>query len=318
MIHGLVAINKEKGISSHDAVARARRLFRTKKAGHFGTLDPNATGLLLIALGQATRFFDFYVKQDKLYSGLIRFGYATRTYDAEGAPAGAKQPIDLATLDLESLLAGFRGRQLQMPPAFSAKKFKGKPLYTYARRQEAVSIAAVEISIHELSGRVVDAETLEFSALTSSGTYIRSLAHDLGQKAGCGAFLLELKRERIGSFTLDQAKTLDDVAALAAEGRELETVIPIEKLLEEYPKMIVNQAGRRCITNGMALKAADVVKILPAASNDFFRIFDDEGKLLAIAEKEPHAMSFKPYLVIPADEQEKESVSVSDSVSNRT
>ena len=301
MIHGLIAINKEKGISSHDAVARVRRLFHTKKAGHFGTLDPNATGLLLIALGQATRFFDFYVKQDKLYSGLVRFGYATRTYDAEGAPTGAKQPVDLNTLDLESLLSGFRGRQLQMPPAFSAKKFKGKPLYTYARRQETVSVAAVEITIHELSGRVVDPETLEFTALTSSGTYIRSLAHDLGQKAGCGAFLLELKRERIGAFTLEQALPLDDIAALEAEGKALQAVIPIERLLEEYPKMIVNQVGRRCISNGMALKAADVLKIFPAASNDYFRIFDDEGKLLAIAEKEPHSMSFKPYLVIPED-----------------
>jgi tRNA pseudouridine55 synthase len=148
---------------------------------------------------------------------------------------------------------------------------------------------------------VVDPETLEFTALTSSGTYIRSLAHDLGQKVGCGAYLLELKRERIGAFTLDQALPLDDVAALATEGKALQAVIPIERLLEEYPKMIVNQVGRRCISNGMALKAADVLKIFPAASNDYFRIFDDEGKLLAIAEKEPHAMSFKPYLVIPED-----------------
>ena len=303
MIHGLIAVDKEKGISSHDAVARVRRILDTRKAGHFGTLDPNATGLLLIALGQATRFFDFYVKQDKLYTGLIRFGAATSTYDAEGALAGPLQPVDLAAVDLESLLAGFRGRQLQVPPAFSAKKFRGKPLYTYARRQEPVHIAAVEVTIHELTGRAVDAATLEFRALTSSGTYIRSLAHDLGQKLGCGAYLLELRRERIGRFTLEQAVTLDQAAAMADAGRALQAVIPIEKLLEEYPKMIVNQAGRRCVCNGMALKAADVLKIFPTASNDFFRIFDDEGKLLAIVEKEPHNLSFKPYLVIPADDQ---------------
>ncbi len=299
MIHGLIAVDKEKGFSSHDAVARVRRIFHTRKAGHFGTLDPNATGLLLIALGQATRFFDFYVKQDKLYTGLIRFGVATSTYDAEGAPAGPPQPVDLAAVDIESLLAGFRGKQLQVPPAFSAKKFKGKPLYTYARRQEPVQVAAVEVTIHELTGRAADAATLEFRALTSSGTYIRSLAHDLGRKLGCGAHLLELKRERIGRFTLEQAVTLKRAAEMAAAGQELQAVTPIEKLLEEYPKMIVNPAGRRCISNGMALKAADVLKIFPAASNDFFRIFDDEGKLLAIAEKEPHNMSFKPYLVIP-------------------
>ena len=303
MIHGLIAVDKEKGISSHDAVARVRRIFRMKKAGHFGTLDPNATGLLLIAMGQATRFFDFYVKQDKLYSGRIRFGYATSTYDSEGQPLGEKRPIDLGRIDIEVLLSGFRGTLLQAPPAFSAKKFKGKPLYTYARRRQPVSIDPVEVRIHELTGRAIDADTLEFRALTSSGTYIRSLAHDLGQKAGPGAFLLELKREMIGSFSLEQAVTLERLAELEMEGKALQAVIPIERLLEEYPKMIVNPAGRRCISNGMALKASDVLKIFPAPSTDFFRIFDDEGKFLAIAEKEPHAMSFKPYLVIPEDEK---------------
>ncbi len=303
MIHGLVAVDKERGISSHDAVARVRRLLGVRKAGHFGTLDPSATGLLLIALGQATRFFDFFVKQDKLYSGLIRFGVATSTYDSEGEALGPPRPVDLAAVDMDALLAGFRGRQLQVPPAFSAKKFKGKPLYTYARRRQPVAIEPVEVFIHELSARAVAADTLEFRALTSSGTYIRSLAHDLGRKLGCGAFLLELKRERIGRFALQGAVTLEQLAALAAAGRELEAITPIERLLEEYPKMIVNQAGRRCISNGMALKASDVLKIFPAASTDFFRIFDDEGKLLAIAEKEPHNMSFKPYLVIPSEHE---------------
>ncbi len=301
MIHGLIAVDKERGISSHDAVACVRRLLHTKKAGHFGTLDPNATGLLLIALGQATRFFDFYVKQDKLYSGLIRFGYATSTYDTEGQPLGEKRPCDLGSIDLEGLLAGFRGTMRQAPPAFSAKKFKGRPLYTYARRQQPVSVAPVEVRIHELTGRALDGSTLEFRARTSSGTYIRSLAHDLGQKVGCGAFLLELKRERIGAFGLEGAVTLERLATLAAEGKALQAVIPIERLLEEYPKMIVNPAGRRCVANGMALRAADVLKIFPTASDDYFRVFDDEGKLLAIVEKELHNMSFKPYLVIPED-----------------
>ena len=302
MIHGLIAVNKEKGISSHALVARIRRLYQTKKAGHFGTLDPTATGLLLIALGQATRFFDFYVKQNKLYSGLIRFGFATSTYDSEGKPRQAKQEVDLCQIDLESLLAGFRGRQLQMPPAFSAKKFKGKPLYTYARRQQEVPINAVEVTIHELTGRVIDRDTLEFRALTSSGTYIRSLAHDLGQKVGVGAYLLELKRERIGSFGLEQAKTLTEIENLLEAGNGLQAVIPIESLLDEFPKMIVSQTGRRCICNGMALKAADVLKIFPAQSTVYFRIFDDEGKLLAIAQKEAHSLSFKPYLVFPVED----------------
>lgn len=299
MIHGLVVINKEKGITSHSVVERVRRLFGTKKAGHFGTLDPQATGVMLVALGQATRFFDFYVKQEKLYSGLIRFGFATTTYDSEGSPQAAKQNVNLFQIDLKALLAQFRGEQLQLPPIFSAKKFKGKPLYKYARRHQEVPISPVAVKIHQLTGRVIDSETMEFTALTSAGTYIRSLAHDLGQKVGSGAFLLELKRERIGSFTLQQALTLGGIEALVAAGKALQAVIPIESLLDEYPKMIVNPAGRRCICNGMALKASDVMKIFPAASTDYFRVFDDEGKLLAIAEKEPQAMSFKSSLVFP-------------------
>jgi tRNA pseudouridine55 synthase len=299
MIHGLIVVNKDKGITSHTVVERIRRLFGTKKSGHFGTLDPQATGVMLVALGQATRFFDFYVKQEKLYTGLIRFGFATTTYDSEGSPQTAKQAIDLFQIDLEALLAQFRGAQMQLPPIFSAKKFKGKPLYKYARRNQAVDIKPASVNIHRLTGRVIDPETLEFAALTSAGTYIRSLAHDLGQKVGVGAFLLELKREMIGAFTLRQARTLGEIEALCAAGNALQAVIPIEMLLNEYPKMIVNPVGRRCICNGMALKASDVLKIFPAPNTAYFRIFDDEGKLLAIAEKEPQAMSFKSSLVFP-------------------
>ncbi|HSQ34401.1 MAG TPA: tRNA pseudouridine(55) synthase TruB [Candidatus Binatia bacterium] len=299
MIHGLIVVNKEKGMTSHTVVDRVRRIFAIKKAGHFGTLDPQATGVMLVALGQATRFFDFYVKQEKLYTGLIRFGYATTTYDSEGSPQSAKQDIDLFHVDLEALLDRFRGGQMQLPPMFSAKKFKGKPLYKYARRNQDVAVQPVAVKIHQLTGRAIDLETMEFSALTSAGTYIRSLAHDLGQAVGVGAFLLELKREKIGAFTLRQARTLGEIEALVAAGNGLQAVIPIESLLDEYPKMIVNPAGRRCVCNGMALKASDVLKIFPAASNDHFRIFDDEGKLLAIAEKEPQTMSFKSSLVFP-------------------
>jgi tRNA pseudouridine55 synthase len=299
MIHGLVVVNKEKGMTSHAVVDRVRRLFATKKAGHFGTLDPQATGVMLVALGQATRFFDFYVKQEKLYSGLIRFGYATSTYDSEGVPLAEKQSIDLTRIDLEGLLAPFRGSQMQLPPMFSAKKFKGKPLYKYARRNQEVAVSPVAVKIHSLTGRVIDPETLEFSALTSAGTYIRSLAHDLGQKAKVGAFLLELKREKIGAFGLEQARTLGEIGDMVASGNALNSVIPIESMLGEYSKMIVNPVGRRCVCNGMALKASDVLKLFPAASNDYFRVFDDEGKLLAIAQKEPGAMSFKSCLVFP-------------------
>lgn len=299
MIHGLVVVCKEKGLSSHDVVAILKKVYHTPKTGHFGTLDPAASGILLIALGHATKFFDFYVKKEKCYTGIIRFGLATTTYDGEGEPLGERSVVDLHTMDIEALLSEFRGSIVQLPPPYSAKKFRGKPLYRYARRNQDVERRPSQVQIHSLTGHMVSPDQLAFEAITSAGTYIRSLAHDIGLKAGCGAHLQELRRERIGSFSLDQALTVAEIRQRAETGDTLSVVIPFESLLPEFPKLIVNPEGRRGALNGMPLPPSAILKFLPAESNDYFRIFDDEGQFLAVYRRALDSAVFRAHIVFP-------------------
>ena len=304
--HGLILVNKPRCITSHAVVDKIRSLFKVKKVGHFGTLDPGAEGLLLIGIGKATKFFDFYIKKKKLYSGTITFGYATTTYDTEGEPLGDPQPIDLRTTDINRLLEKFKGKQKQFPPIYSAKKFKGRPLYKYARenKTDGINIKPVEVEIFSLEGKIIDETHLWFRAETSSGTYIRSLAHEMGQELGVGAFLEELRREGVGEFPLEKAFTLEQIAAYVKTGEISGVVTPIEALLPEFPKIIVSPGGRRTVLNGGPLLPGDVVKIIspqdPEKNSEYFRLFDDEGKLLGLASRALKMMQFKPYIVFPA------------------
>ena len=299
MISGLIAINKPKNISSHAIVENIRKLFNTKKVGHFGTLDPMAEGLLLVGIGKTTKFFNFYMKKKKLYSGIIKFGFSTSTYDMEGLPTSEEKKIDLTKIDVNSLLLDFTGEILQTPPIYSAKKYKGKPSYKYARENKKIELKPVRVKIYSLKGEVVNKNRLYFEALTSSGTYARSIAHDLGQKVGVGAHLEELKRERIGEFELDKSVSIEELVKSKNFMDITDFVIPIEKLLPEFPKIIVTQMGRKAVLNGMPLLSKDVIKIFPSESDIYFRLFDEQGKLLSIAQKEENKTRFKSNIVFP-------------------
>jgi tRNA pseudouridine55 synthase len=300
MIHGLLVINKPENMGSHRVVEKVRELYKVHKVGHFGTLDPLAKGVLLIGLGNATKFFNFYIKKKKQYSGKIRFGFSTTTYDREGDPQTEKIPVNLNKVNIERILSTFTGKILQTPPIFSAKKFKGKPLYKYARQKQEVELKPVPIEIFQLSGEVLDRETLGFKALTSSGTYIRSLAHDIGKAVGVGAYLLELTRECIGEFCLKDSFSLDEITLRVRDNSATSLIIPIEALLPEFPKIIVSHGGRKGVMNGMPLSPNDIVKIISGDNHiHFFRLFDDEGKLLAIARKNNEKQNFKPFIVFP-------------------
>jgi tRNA pseudouridine55 synthase len=258
-----------------------------------------AEGVLLVGIGKATKFFDFYIQKRKLYSGTIKLGYATSTYDREGTPLSEKKEIDLNAINLDSLLDEFTGEIKQIPPAYSAKKHKGKPLYKYARENKSVHIKPVSVSIYSLKKKVLSQDTIWFEAETSSGTYIRSLAHDIGQKLGVGAYLHTLKRLRIGEFDLSTAVPSQELTGSLDISCFSELVIPIESLLPEFPKVIVSPAGSRSVTNGAPLTPKDVLKIFPARSETHFRLFDEEGKLLAIARKDSKIRQFNPFIVFP-------------------
>ena len=297
MINGMVLVAKEKGTSSHDVVKKIKKIFNAKKAGHFGTLDPLAEGLLLVGVGNSTKFFDFFVGKNKIYSGLIKFGYATTTYDSEGDIVGDKKDIDINKIDLESILSSFRGKILQYPPIYSAKKHKGIPLYKYARKDIEVEILPKEIEIFSLETKIEGPDLLWFRAETSSGTYIRSLANNIGEKAGSGAFLAKLVREGIGEFTLDEASTLKELESLEWGTSIHKSLKPIELMLPEFPGIIVNYNGRRVVLNGGMLSLNDILKISSKSESENYRIFDDDGNLLAIARKDVILHKFKPFIV---------------------
>jgi len=299
MISGLLIVNKAGKETSHSVIERIRTLYGIPKAGHFGTLDPMAEGVLLVGLGKATKFFDFYIKKRKQYSGTIKFGFPTSTYDREGLPLSEKKKIDLNGIDLDSLLGEFTGEIRQTPPAYSAKKHKGKPLYKYARENKHVDIKPVLVSIYSLKGKIINPDTIWFEAETSSGTYIRSLAHDIGQKLGAGAYLDSLKRLRIGEFDLSGAVPSQELSERLDISNFQELVIPIESLLPEFPKVIVSPAGSRAVVNGAPLTPKEILKIYPAMNKTHFRLFDEEGKLLAIARKDLKIRQFNPFIVFP-------------------
>ena len=212
MRDGLLLLDKEPGFTSHDAVQKVRRILKQKKIGHCGTLDPDATGLLLLTLGTATRLTRFLIRAPKVYEGVVRFGVSTDTYDASGkvvAEAPAEAVAALTSEAVAAAMKGFEGEILQQPPPYSAKKVQGVKFYEMARRGEEVPTEPKEVTVYEFAplGEIEDGR-LRFRLACSSGTYARGLAHDLGAALGVGAHLAELRRTRIGNFQVDDALPL--------------------------------------------------------------------------------------------------------------
>ncbi len=255
-VNGAVVINKPRGITSHDVVAEVRKILLTHQVGHLGTLDPIATGVLPLLIGRATRLAQFYGARRKRYEGSIRFGFATDTYDADGRPLGEDQKPELTREQLEPFFEEFTGSFEQMPPPFSAKKIRGVPAHELAREHKPVKLKPVQVEVYEFRLLEVTGCEARFTVACSAGTYIRSLAHDLGQKLGCGAHLAQIVRTASGEFTLEQATTLEQLAAASASASEEELagaaapVIPVEKLLADMPYVMVNPVVERKIKHG--------------------------------------------------------------------
>ena len=225
-MNGVIIIDKPAGWTSHDVVNRMRRILGQRSIGHLGTLDPLATGVLPLVTGGLTRLAQFYMHSEKTYEGTIRFGFATNTYDADGDPVtpianqvgsdafvGPAATPELTLEILQPLAAKFQGVIQQTPPPFSAKKIQGVPAYKLARKQQEVILKPVEVEIKEFTLLSVDADRATFRARVASGTYMRSVAHDLGQLLGCGAHLESLRRTSVAEFDIAQAHTLEQVEA---------------------------------------------------------------------------------------------------------
>src|SRR5437879_5049007 len=236
---GALVINKPKGKTSHDVVDAVRHLAGFRQIGHLGTLDPLATGVLVLLLGTATRLVQFYAGRRKRYEAGFRFGFATDTYDSDGEAQGpdAAPALDAATI--EKFAAERAGRFEQMPPSFSAKKVKGRPAYELARKKQAVELKPVEVEIFEYKLKETEGSIARFVIECSSGTYIRSLAHEMGQKLGYGAHLAEISRTAVGEFSLEQALKLEELAEATRKGKFQDCVIKLEHLLPNFPSTTV-------------------------------------------------------------------------------
>jgi tRNA pseudouridine55 synthase len=294
-MNGGLIVDKPEGWTSHDVVGRLRRLAGTRRVGHTGTLDPFATGVLVVCVGSATRLSQFIVGCEKEYLATVRLGWATDTQDRTGERLGPTAASDEIPDDPDLLrreLAASSGEQDQLPPMYSAKKVGGKALYKMARAGQEVERKAVRVRAElSLAGRVARNDDgsvdVEVRVVCSAGTYVRTLAHDLGARLGCGAHLDALRRVRVGRFGIDDASTLE-----ALEGRVAERLVPPERLVADLATVVVDEAEAKRVANGNA-----IARDLDAPDGADCRVIGPDGSLLAIAAYDASSRAVRPKAV---------------------
>ena len=305
-MNGVVIIDKPSGLTSHDVVNRVRRILGQRGVGHLGTLDPSATGVLPIVLGNLTRLAQFYAHSEKTYEGVIRFGFATDTYDADGEPTTPPQDVRIDDVrincdELRALAAQFQGTIEQMPPPFSAKKIAGVPAYKLARKQQKVELKPVPVEIKEFEildttrGQTKDQAT--FRARVASGTYIRSVAHEMGQKLGCGAHLASLRRTAVAEFTIEDAHSLQALEAAMQQGSPESFVLTMlvhpRKLVPQLPCVTANEESAALIRSGRAVNLPEMSRAPQV------KVFHGQRDLIAIATRIAGTL-FHPKIVFSA------------------
>ncbi|MEJ7607339.1 MAG: tRNA pseudouridine(55) synthase TruB [Bryobacteraceae bacterium] len=293
-MNGVIVVDKQSGWTSHDIVNAIRRIAKTRKVGHLGTLDPLATGVLPLLLNRATRLAQFFRSSEKCYEATIAFGYSTDTYDVDGEATSPKTEVMLDASQIQLQLAGFLGKQLQRPPLVSAKKVAGVPAYKLARQKVEFELNAVEVEIFSIDLVACGRDEIIIRVHCSAGTYVRSIAHDLGKALGCGAHLKSLRRFSSGGFGFDVAHTLDELVKLSENGRLREALIPAARLLPEFPTETVDTTTIGFIRNGRDFHTSP---FRSAGGAKYVKAITEEGELIAIGEaKLPHL--YHPVLVL--------------------
>ncbi len=278
---GVIVVDKAAGWTSHDVVNKMRRIADTQRVGHLGTLDPAATGVLPVVVGKATRLAQFYTHSDKIYGCVVRFGWATNTYDADGAPAGEKREVTVNRAELEAALDRFRGEIMQTPPPVSAKKVDGKRAYELARKQIAVVLEPVKVQVHELELLSLEGGGARLRVHCSGGTYVRSIAHDLGTLLGCGAHLEQLRRLASGEFEIAGARTIPQLETLAADERLIDALVPAAEMMPSMASVYVEEASVRDIRNGRNFPASPFRERIDAK---YVKAVTRQGELVAVGE----------------------------------
>jgi tRNA pseudouridine55 synthase len=328
-MNGVVILDKPAGWTSHDVVNRMRRILGQRSIGHLGTLDPLATGVLPLVTGSLTRLAQFYIASEKTYEGVIRFGFATNTYDADGEPVGEPHSVCPTLEELQKLSAHFLGLIQQVPPPFSAKKIHGVPAYKLARKQQEVVLKAVEVEIKEFIILSVEADRAHFRARVASGTYMRSVAHEMGQRLGCGAHLESLRRTAVAEFDITQAHTIEEIehhkiglkevepqkavchsdrsfgfpkrkgseegepaVACAITGAITDLFVHPRQLLPHIPSVTADEPTVARIRSGRSINLPDV------SSARQVKVFEGQRELIAIATRIAGTL-FHPKIVFP-------------------
>ncbi|HET7892806.1 MAG TPA: tRNA pseudouridine(55) synthase TruB [Candidatus Sulfotelmatobacter sp.] len=296
-MNGVLIIDKPAGLTSHDVVNRARRILHERSIGHLGTLDPMATGVLPLVTGTLTRLAQFYTASEKTYEGTVRFGFATDTYDAEGEPTTTPQTVNLRAEEVEAVAGRFRGLLEQTPPPFSAKKIHGVPAYKLARQQKDVVLKPVQVEIKEFVILNVEVDRVRFRARVASGTYMRSVAHEMGRELACGAHLESLRRTSVAEFNLEDAHPLEEVATAAADASENaspgldDLFIHPRKLLPQFPSVTADEPTAARIRSGRTVNLPELSRARQV------KVFSGQKELIAIATRVAGTL-FHPKIVL--------------------
>ncbi len=294
-MNGLLVIDKPSGMTSHDVVNRVRRITNERSVGHIGTLDPMATGVLPLVLGKLTRLAQFYTGSDKTYEGEIRLGFATDTYDAEGETCGPVcSTVKVSLEDIIAVAREFTGRISQLPPPFSAKKIAGVAAYKLARNKKDVNLDPVEIDIRRFDIYSVNEDRVAFGADVSSGTYIRSLAHDMGKRLGLGAHLSSLRRTKAGEFSVADAHSLEELEAAVKAGNLESLLVHPRRLLPDMPCVTATEETAAMIRNGRAVNLPEMSRARQV------KVFRGQRELVAIATRIAGTL-FHPKVVFAAE-----------------
>jgi tRNA pseudouridine55 synthase len=293
-MNGVLIIDKPSGFTSHDVVNRVRRILEQRSVGHLGTLDPLATGVLPIVFGNLTRLAQFYTASEKRYEGTIRFGFATDTYDAEGEATSDPQAVSTSLEDLRQLAQQFHGSIAQTPPPFSAKKIQGVPAYKLARKKKEVNLAPVQVEIFEFEITSYANQRATFRARVASGTYMRSVAHDLGNALGGGGHLESLRRTGVAEFAIADAHTLEQVESGWREGNCESWCIHPRKLLPEMPSVTATDEIAAHIRSGRAVNLPEFSRAKQV------KVFYGQSELIAIATRVAGTL-FHPKIVLAGE-----------------
>lgn len=282
MIHGVINIHKEKGYTSHDVVAKLRGIVGQKKIGHTGTLDPDATGVLPVCLGKATKLCDMLTDKSKTYETVMLLGKVTDTQDISGTVLNESSTDDLNEEAVKAAILSFVGDYMQIPPMYSALKVNGKKLYELAREGVEIERKARPVTILDIQLKEVKLPRVRMEVSCSKGTYIRTLCHDIGEKLGCGACMEELIRTKVSRFELEDSLTLSQVQELKKAGKLAKILVPIDEMFLDYEAITLKEEYMSFVYNGNAFMPKHVDQYVELVDGKMVRVYDDKGNFIAI------------------------------------